>query len=188
MEEVSDTPESGDDTDEHPLPTVHRRVMLTDLPPSGLADIARRLKLTLPEAEFIPAPPPPSEPEPAAEPARPGPLLADLPAAELDELARALLARVVDGHRPQGAEDLFAHFRGKLGDDQSRIDAFVHRVGDGKPVVIVRPSSAAGGARILRRILGATASDVWIGVPISMVLSAPPDLAEAAYYAVDIDD
>ncbi|MDG4822975.1 hypothetical protein O7635_14065 [Asanoa sp. WMMD1127] len=51
MREVSESPEDWqeDEVDGDSLPTVHRRVMLTDLPPSGLADIARRLKLSRPD-------------------------------------------------------------------------------------------------------------------------------------------
>ncbi|MEV4617890.1 hypothetical protein AB0J74_04110 [Asanoa sp. NPDC049573] len=201
MQEVSDSPEEGwekpyaDRGEDLPLPTVHHRVMLTDLPPSGLADIARRLKLTLPEAEFVPEQP--AVPGRTAL-ARRGPVLADLPATELDELARALFARVVDGPTEAwtevpSTEELFAYLRRELGDDQRRIDAFVYRVEGGRPVVVVRPSTAREGTRTLRRIVRATSRDVawkvvdlWIGVPISMVLNPPADLAEAVYYAADL--
>jgi hypothetical protein len=201
VQEVSDSPEEGrerpyaDHGEELPLPTVHHRVMLTDLPPSGLADIARRLKLTLPEAEFVPEQP--AVPEQAAL-ARRGPVLADLPATELDELARALFARVVDGpteawSEVPSTEELFAYLRRELGDEQRRIDAFVYRVEGGKPVVVVRPSTAREGTRTLRRIVRATSRevawkvvDLWIGVPISMVLNPPADLVEAVYYAADL--
>ncbi|HEV7712631.1 MAG TPA: hypothetical protein VGP16_30845 [Asanoa sp.] len=182
--------------------------MLTDLPPSGLADIARRLKLTLPEAEFVPEQP--AVPEQAAVPVpeqlsppepervRSGPALADLPPTELDELARALFARVVDGPAQAWAEvpsteELFAYLRRELGDEQRRIDAFVYRVEGGKPVVVVRPSTAPDGTRTLRRIVRTTSRevvwkvvDLWIGVPIAMVLNPPADLVEAVYYAADL--
>jgi len=202
VQEVTDSPEErpgepyADTGDDLPLPTVHHRVMLTDLPPSGLADIARRLKLTLPEAEFVPEQPAASEPMP--ELVNRGPVLADLPAVELDELARALFAGVVDGPAEAWAEvpsteELFTYLRRELGDEQRRIDAFVYRVEGGKPVVIVRPSTAAEGTRTLRRIVRATSReviwkvvDLWIGVPISMVLNPPADLAEAVYYAADL--
>lgn len=188
------------ESEDLPLPTVHHRVMLTDLPPSGLADIARRLKLTLPEAEFVPEQPPvpPQLSPPEPERVRPGPALADLPATELDELARALFARVVDGPAQAWAEvpsteELFAYLRRELGDEQRRIDAFVYRVEGGKPVVVVRPSTAPDGTRTLRRIVRTTSRevvwkvvDLWIGVPIAMVLNPPADLVEAVYYAADL--
>ncbi len=225
MHEVSESPEEwpGDYVDEDPLPTVHRRVMLTDLPASGLEEIARRLKLTLPEPEFAPAPPAEPEPEPALEltpapaslpaetpaaapavvsataaipmPARApmvverGPVLAALPLGELEELAREQFTRVVHGPAEVPATDeLYEHLR-TAGLD--RIDAFAYQVEDGRPVVVVRPSSAPEGARTLHRVVRTPAPeavwqvvDVWIGVPISMVRNPPADLLEAHYYAV----
>ena len=182
MHEVSESPEEwpGDYVDEDPLPTVHRRVMLTDLPASGLEEIARRLKFTLPEPEF--------EPLPSADLER-GPVLAALPLGELEELAREQFTRVVHGPAEVPATDeLYEHLR-TAGLD--RIDAFAYQVEDGRPVVVVRPSSAPEGARTLHRVVRTPAPeavwqvvDVWIGVPISMVRNPPADLLEAHYYAV----
>jgi hypothetical protein len=207
--------------------------MLTDLPASGLEEIARRLKLTLPEPEVEPVPPAEVEPEPELEltpaparvpaqapaaesapeavaepapaavsapvaipmPARTpmiverGPVLAALPLAELEELAREQFTRVVHGPAEVPATDeLYEHLR-TAGLD--RIDAFAYQVEDGRPVVVVRPSSAPEGARTLHRVVRTPAPeavwqvvDVWIGVPISMVRNPPADLLEAHYYAV----
>ncbi|GIF64578.1 hypothetical protein Ais01nite_26130 [Asanoa ishikariensis] len=263
MHEVSESPEEwqGDYAGEEPLPTVHRRVMLTDLPDSGLEEIARRLKLTLPEAEPVPepewhpapepeleltpAPEPEPEraPDPEPAPAAPdlgpasapvlavvpvqtpvpaivavpeftavpafvavstpvpmpapapapvvvdrGPVLAGLTVAELEELAHEQFARVVHGPAEVPATDeLYEHLRGA---GLQRIDAFAYRVEDGRPVVVVRPSSAPEGARTLHRVVRTPAReavwqvvDVWIGVPISTVRNPPADLLEAVYYA-----
>jgi len=264
VHEVSESPEEwqGDYVEDDPLPTVHRRVMLTDLPASGLEEIARRLKLTLPDPEpelALTPPEPASEPEPGPElrpelrlerepapepelehvpepaaehvpqpvrvpeqvpapeveqapervpePARDltpasaialgpgpaqvtvdrGPVLAALPVAELEELAREQFTRVVHGPAEVPATDeLYEHLRGA---GLQRIDAFAYRVEDGRPVVVVRPSSAPEGARTLHRVVRTPEAvwqvvDVWIGVPISMVRNPPTDLLEAAYYAV----
>ncbi|MEV0717346.1 hypothetical protein [Asanoa sp. NPDC050611] len=229
MHEVPESPQEwqGDQADEDPLPTVHRRVMLTDLPDSGLADIARRLKLTLPDPEPEPLrtaePDPEPErgpgpeptgtaapagqagpdagaepefepeaavalelaPEPHPRPDGARPALAALPADEIDELARGLFARVVAGPaanrgRPAATDELYRHL--SLADVR-RIDAFVYRVEVGRPVVVVRPSTAPEGARTLHRVVRTT--DVWIGVPTATILNPPTDLHEAVYYAVD---
>ncbi|GIF55847.1 hypothetical protein [Asanoa iriomotensis] len=247
MHEVSESPQEwqGDAVDD-PLPTVHRRVMLTDLPESGLADIARRLKLALPEPdparpetvrtlaldldpasefergrtpaiergsqpagergpepegvaepEYATAPPAGAEPESAAEAAvelelatephprldETRPALAALPAADIEELASGLLARVVGGPshgQPAATDELYRHL--SLANVQ-RIDAFVYRVEVGRPVVVVRPSTAPEGTRTLHRVV--RAADVWIGVPTATILNPPTDLHEAVYYALD---
>jgi hypothetical protein len=231
VHEVPESPQEwqGDQAEEDPLPTVHRRVMLTDLPESGLADIARRLKLTLPDPEPQPVrlaePAPDREPEPergsvpagTAEPSGPAgsaagaepafaaeaavapqiapephprsegarPALAALPADEIDELARGLFARVVAGPpedrgQPAATDELYNHLSVA---NVRRIDAFVYRVEVGRPVVVVRPSTAPEGARTLHRVVRTT--DVWIGVPTATILNPPTELHEALYYAVD---
>jgi hypothetical protein len=138
---------------------------------------------------------------PAEEPA-PALTLATLPARQLDELARELFLRVVGAptgpwpHRTgelPSTEDLYEFLRTELVDDRQRIDAFAYHGTADRPVVIVRPSAIAPRTRTLHRAVRGPAPEtgwnmveVWLDVPIAVVLNPPADLAEAAYYAADL--